>query len=77
MFDEPQVVNRLKDRVDELLVKFEELRIENEELRNELVNQKAQNEVKDTQIAKLQDSLRFKEVESEDIFDKIEAVLGR
>lgn len=77
MFEENQSVSSLVSKVEDLLQKFEELRTHNEELRQELVSLKAQNEAKDNQINKLQEDLRTKEVESEDIFGKIEAVLGR
>lgn len=77
MFEEPRVVNTLKDKIEDLIVKFEEIKAQNEALHNEIVSVKAQNEAKDTQIAKLHEELRSKEAESEDIFGKIEAVLGR
>lgn len=77
MFEESQSVNSLVSKVEDLLIKYEELRDQNEELRQELVSVKAQNEAKDTQISKLQEELRSHEMESEDIFGKIEAVLGR
>lgn len=77
MFEESQSVNSLVSKVEDLLTKYEELRDRNEELRQELVSVKAQNEAKDTQINKLQEELRSREMESEDIFGKIEAVLGR
>ncbi|NLC27667.1 MAG: hypothetical protein GX780_02720 [Campylobacteraceae bacterium] len=77
MFDEPRVVNTLSDKIEDLLIKFEELKTQNETLRNEIVSVKAQSEAKDVQISKLHEELRSKEAESEDIFGKIEAVLGR
>lgn len=77
MFEESQSVNSLVSKVEDLLAKYEELRDQNEVLRQELVSVKAQNEAKDTQISKLQEELRSREMESEDIFGKIEAVLGR
>jgi len=77
MFEEQRVVNTLSDKINDLLTKFEELKAQNESLRNEIVSVKAQSEAKDTQIAKLQEELRAKDLESEDIFGKIEAVLGR
>jgi predicted nucleic acid-binding Zn-ribbon protein len=77
MYEEPRVVNTLSDKINDLLAKYEELKAQNESLRNEIVSVKAQNEAKDAQIAKLQEELRAKELESEDIFEKIEEVLGR
>lgn len=77
MFEESQSVHSLVGKVDDLLVKFQELREENEQLRQELVSVKAQNEAKDTQINNLQDKLHSNEADSDDIIGKIEAVLGR
>lgn len=77
MFEESQSVSSLVSKVEDLLQKFQEIKAHNEELRQELISVKAQNEAKDSQIAKLQEELRSREVESEDIFGKIEAVLGR
>lgn len=77
MYEEPRTVNTLADRIQDLLAKFEELKTQNDALRNEIVSVKAQNEAKDAQISKLQEELRTREMESEDIFGKIEAVLGR
>lgn len=77
MFEESQAVNSLASKVEDLLSRFEELRSLNEELRQELVSVKAQNEAKDVQIRRLEEELQEKELESEDIFGKIEAVLGK
>lgn len=77
MFEENQSVSSLVSKVEDLLQKFQEIKTHNEELRQELISVKAQNEAKDNQITKLQEELRSREVESEDIFGKIEAVLGR
>ncbi|EAH9138676.1 hypothetical protein EXD42_08710, partial [Campylobacter jejuni] len=49
----------------------------NEALRNELVSVKAQNEAKSNQIMRLEEELKSRNIESEDIYKKIEAVLGR
>ena len=49
----------------------------NENLRNELVSVKAQNEAKSNQIMRLEEELKSRNIESEDIFKKIEAVLGK
>lgn len=77
MFDESKVVNRLTDTVNDLLAKYDEVCEENEALRNELVSTKAQNEAKSNQISRLEDDLKSKNIESDDIVKKIEAVLGR
>lgn len=77
MFDESKIVNRLTDTVNDLLAKYDEVCEENEALRNELVSTKAQNEAKSSQISRLEDDLKSKNIESDDIVKKIEAVLGR
>jgi len=77
MFNEEITVNKLSQKVSDLLAKFAELREENNAFRQELVTLKAQNEAKDIQITKLQESLKNKDMEADDIFGKIEEVLRR
>ena len=76
MFDE-KIINTMTDKVNELLEKYNELCEVNENLRNELVSVKAQNEAKTNQIMRLEEELKSKNIESEDIVKKIEAVLGK
>ncbi|HEF9623682.1 TPA: hypothetical protein SBY41_001599, partial [Campylobacter coli] len=61
----------------ELIEKYNEVCEANENLRNELVSVKAQNEAKSNQIMRLEEELKSRNIESEDIFKKIEAVLGK
>ena len=75
MFDDDKVLNTLTDRVNDLLARYNEVCDENESLRNELVSVKAQNEAKSNQIARLEEDLRAKNTESDDVIRKIEAVL--
>ncbi|AXP08735.1 hypothetical protein N4T57_05455 [Campylobacter hepaticus] len=76
MFDE-KVINTMTDKVNELIEKYNEVCKANEALRNELVSVKAQNEAKSNQIMRLEEELKSRNIESEDIYKKIEAVLGR
>lgn len=76
MYENQNVVNSLSDKVEDLLKRFQQIRENNEALRQEIVSLKAQNEAKDIQINKLHDELKFKDLESEDILEKIEAVIG-
>ncbi len=76
MFDE-KIINTMADKVNELIEKYNEVCEANENLRNELVSVKAQNEAKSNQIMRLEEELKSRNIESEDIFKKIEAVLGR
>ncbi|PID47705.1 MAG: hypothetical protein CR967_03515 [Proteobacteria bacterium] len=77
MFEQVQSVNSLMGKVEDLLAKYENLRDQNEKMRQELVSVKAQNEAKDSQILKLQKEIQSRDLENEDIFGKIEAVLGK
>lgn len=80
MFEELKeevTVNKLSEKVNDLLVRFEELKAQNDTLRQEVVTLKAQNEVKNTQINKLEEDLMNKDIESDDIYAKIEEVLRR
>ncbi len=74
---EQKVVEKLSTKIDELVNKFSALKEENEALRQELVRVKAQSEAKDAQIAKLEEDLRQKDMEADDILSKIEEVLNR
>ncbi|MCX2682342.1 hypothetical protein OQH60_00460 [Campylobacter sp. MIT 21-1685] len=76
MYDE-KIINTMADKVNELLVKYNEICEANENLRNELVSVKAQNEAKSNQIMRLEEELKNKNKESIDIVKSIEAVLGK
>lgn len=80
MFEELKeeiTVNRLSEKVNDLLVRFEEMKSQNNILRQEVVTLKAQHEAKNIQIEKLEDDLMNKDIESDDILSKIEEVLKR
>ncbi len=80
MFDELKeevTVNKLSQKVDDLLTRFEEMKSQNDTLRQEVVTLKAQNEAKNIQIEKLEEDLMNKDIESDEIFGKIEEVLKR
>jgi len=80
MFEELKeeiTVNRLSEKVNDLLVRFEEMKSQNNTLRQEVVTLKAQHEAKNIQIEKLEDDLMNKDIESDDILSKIEEVLKR
>ena len=76
MYDD-KIIHTLTDKINELLERYNELKETSESLRNELVSVKAQNEAQKNEIARLEDELKTKNVESEDIAKKIEAVLGK
>jgi len=77
MFSEELTVSKLVERVNDLLKRFEEIRSQNDALRQEIITLKAQNEAKDSQIFKLQEELTNKNIESDDILGRIEEVLRR
>ncbi|CAM4088786.1 cell division protein ZapB [Campylobacter armoricus] len=76
MYDE-RIINTMTDKVNELIEKYNEVCETNENLRNELVSVKAQNEAKSNQIARLEEELKSRNAQSDAIYKKIEAVLGK
>ena len=70
------VFEKLSKKIDELLMKVSALKGENETLRQELVNIKAQCEIKTAEIQRLQDLNAQKDREIEEIVSKIEAMIG-
>ena len=71
------ILTTLSDKVNDLITKYDEVCKVNEELRNEIVTLKAQNEAKTNQIMRLEEDLDKKNSEADDVMKKIEAVLGR
>ena len=71
------MLNTLTTKVTELMSKYEEACETIENLRNELVSAKAQNEAKSNQIARLEDELNSHRSESDDLLKQVEAVLGK
>jgi len=77
MFSEELTVSKLVEKVNDLLKRFEDVRFQNDALRQEVMTLKAQNEAKDSQIFKLQEELTNKNIESDDILGRIEEVLRK
>ncbi|WP_103644056.1 hypothetical protein [Campylobacter concisus] len=77
MFEDSAILESLTDKVNDLITKYDEVCRVNEELRNEIVTLKAQNEAKSNQIMRLEEDLDKKNSEADDVMKKIEAVLGR
>jgi len=69
------LIEKLTQKIDELLKKYQTLKEENETLRRELITTKASNEAKDAQIQKLQEEIGLKEMELEEILEKVEKIL--
>ena len=70
------VLERLGERITQLLQTCEDLKHENGTLRSELVRVKAEREIKDTEIEKLLEENSKKDLEIEEIVNKIESILG-
>ncbi|ARU49224.1 hypothetical protein FA592_02425 [Sulfurospirillum diekertiae] len=77
MFEEERNISTLSQKITELLEKYKDLLAQNEALRQEVVKAKALAEAKNVQIAKLEQDLIHKDVNSDDLLSKIEAVLGK
>jgi len=77
MFSEELTVSKLVEKVNDLLKRYEDIKSQNDALRQEVMTQKAQNEAKDSQIFKLQEELTNKNIESDDILGRIEEVLRK
>ncbi|ATB70091.1 hypothetical protein SJPD1_1986 [Sulfurospirillum diekertiae] len=77
MFEEERNISTLSQKITELLEKYKDLLAQNEALRQEVVKAKALAEAKNVQIAKLEQDLISKNVNSDDLLSKIEAVLGK
>lgn len=76
-FEEQNAVSKLSEKINDLLVRFEETSRQNEAYRQEIVTLKAQNEAKNVQISKLEKELNEKNIEADDILSKIEGVLRK
>lgn len=77
MFEDDKVLTTLTSKVNDLLTKYDELARANEELHNQIVTLKAQNEAKTNQIMRLEEELNKKNNEADDVLKKIEAVLNK
>ena len=69
-------IEKLNTKVAEILQRYNSLKSENENLRNEIVSLKAEKEIKDQEIEKLIDDNAQKDMEIEEIANKIESILG-
>ena len=69
-------LDKLSDKVSQILQQYHSLKGENEMIRNELITLKAERELKDSEIEKLNDENAMKDLEIEEIVSKIESLLG-
>lgn len=77
MFEEERSMSTLSQKITELVEKYKDLSVQNETLRQEVIKAKALNEAQSAQIAKLEQELINKDVNSDDLLSKIEAVLKK
>ncbi len=74
--DKQTTLEKLSEKVSEILGQFHSLKSENESLRTEVVTLKAEKEVKDREIEGLTEENILKDIEIEEIVTKIESILG-
>lgn len=73
---EETVLEKLSDKVSQVLQQYNSQKSENEMLRTELMTLKAERELKDKEIERLADENAMKDLEIEEIVSKIESILG-
>ena len=74
--DNPTSIDKLNEKVSQVLQQYHSLKGENEMIRNELITLKAEKEIKDQEIEKLSEENVMKDLEIEEIVSKIESILG-
>jgi cell division protein FtsB len=76
MADESKVLATLGEKIEKLIIKYHELEIQNEKLKREVEELQTQNDKKEARILKLEEELKGKSIETDELLGKIEAVLG-
>ncbi|HIP21312.1 MAG TPA: hypothetical protein EYG70_09340 [Sulfurimonas sp.] len=69
-------LEKLDEKVSQILRKYHELKSENETIRNELITLKAQKQIQVQELEKLSEQNTMKDLEIEEIVSKIESMLG-
>ncbi len=70
------LMEKLNEKIEAMVVRYQELAQENEALRRDLVTCKAASEEKDKEIEHLRDELAMKNMEIDEIIKKIESLVG-
>jgi len=73
---EQTILDKLDEKVSQVLEQYDSLKGENEMMRNELLTLKAERELKDTEIERLSEENAMKDLEIEEIVSKIESILS-
>ena len=71
------VLDRLNKKLEDLIVKYEELVAENANLKNNIMSLEKANEEKEKEILRLNEEIELKDLELEEILGKIEALLNK
>jgi len=74
--DNQSNLEKLNEKVSQILQQYHSLKGENEMIRSELITLKAEREIKDQEIEKLSEQNVMKDLEIEEIVNKIESILG-
>ncbi len=74
--DNQTTLNKLSEKVSQILQEFHAMKGENEMMRNEIVTLKADCEFKSQEIEKVIEENANKDIEIEEIVNKIESILG-
>ena len=74
--DSQNSLEKLNEKVSQIVQQYHSLKGENEMIRNELITLKAEKEIKDQEIEKLSEQNAMKDLEIEEIVNKIESILG-
>ncbi len=74
--EELSVMDRLSEKVSQILQQYHELQSENEVLQGEMAGIREENEAYISQITQLEEEISGKEQEIEEIVNKIESILG-
>ncbi|MDR1007305.1 MAG: hypothetical protein LBL65_01910 [Campylobacteraceae bacterium] len=76
MSDDSKISAILSDKVEKLIVKFSALEMQNSSLKEEIESLKTELFEKDELIAKLQNDIKAKSLETDELLEKIESVLN-
>lgn len=74
--DNQTTLEKLSEKITQIIQRYDALKNENEAMRNELVTLKSEKEIKDHEIARLSEENALKDIEIEEIVSKIESILG-
>lgn len=74
--DNQTALDKLSEKITSILQQYHALKGENEMMRNEIVTLKADCELKNQEIEKLHEENAKKDIEIEEIVNKIESILG-